>query len=184
MGSAMTVVESSEAVVGRGVQTEFVERRQGPRFQFTATVELVDMKSRTRVQTRTSDLSRGGCYVDTTNPLPADSAVKMRLTQANRSFEAEAKVAYSLPGMGMGLAFTTVTPEQMEVLTRWLGELSGELTLELSDSEPGQQAGGSKGSNHDPSYVLSTLLIELMRGGLLSNEKGKAMLDQLLHARS
>jgi hypothetical protein len=184
MGSATTVVESGEALVGGAVQTEFVERRLGPRYQFTATIELVDLKSRTRVQARTSDLSRGGCYVDTTNPLPVESAVKMRLTQENRSFEAEARVAYSLPGMGMGLAFTSATAAQMEVLTRWLGELSGELTVELSDSEPRQQAAGSKGPNHDPSYVLSTLLIELMRGGLLSNEKGKAMLDQLLQTRS
>ena len=180
MGTTMTVTEYTEGAVEIPFQPAFVERRQGPRYQFTATVELVDLKSRTRVQARTSDLSLGGCYIDSTSPLPVDTTVKMRLTQENRSFEVEARVVYALAGMGMGLAFTGGAPEQMAVLERWIGELSGDVLPELSASGPSEQSCGSKGSGQTQSYVLSSLVIELVRQGLLSKEKGKTMLDQLL----
>ena len=182
MASTMTMAmnESSAGVIGNSAPAIVVERRRGPRYQFTATVELVDLKSRMRVQARTSDLSRGGCYVDTTSPLPVDTAVKMRLTKDNRSFSVEAKVVYSLSGMGMGLAFTSADPEQVAVLKRWIGELSGELPPELSAPESAEPIRVAKGSHNGQSYVLGALIFDLMRQGVLSNEKGKAMLDQLL----
>lgn len=180
MGTTMTVTESTAGTVESSVQPVFVEHRLGPRYQLTATVDLVDLKSRTRVQARTSDLSGGGCYVDTTSPFPVETTVKMRLKKDNRSFEVEARVVYSLVGMGMGLAFTSADPEQVAVLKRWIGELSGELPPELSAPEPAEPMGVSKGSNHGQSYVLGALMLELMRQGVLSHEKGKTMLDQLL----
>jgi PilZ domain len=182
MGSTMTMAvnECDAGAIDSAAPATFVERRRGPRYQFTATVELVDLKSRTRVQARTSDLSGGGCYVDTTSPLPVDMTVKMRLTRENLSFSVEAKVAYSLPGMGMGLAFTSADPEQVAVLKRWIGELSGELLPELSATESAGPIRVAKGSKHGPSYVLGTLIFELMRQGVLSSEKAKVMLDQLL----
>jgi hypothetical protein len=56
--------------------------------------------------------------------------VKLRITSEKRSFEAHADVVYSKTGMGMGLAFTTVEPEQLNILDRWLAELSGAAPFE------------------------------------------------------
>jgi len=177
--------ESAATVAESAVQPLFVERRRGLRHQFTATVELVDIQSRTKVQARTSDLSLGGCYVDTTSPLPADVTVKMRLTRDKRSFEVQARVAYSLAGMGMGMAFTKAAPDQLEVLKRWIGELTGELPPELSASDDnGQAFCGPRESGHDPSYVLGALVMELVRQGVLPHEKGKSMLSQLMGSNS
>jgi hypothetical protein len=81
-------------------ETDPHERRRHARHPFTATVEAVELKSQTRIQGRTSDLSRGGCYVDTISSFPAGSIVKMRLTKEMRSFEARAEVVYSSVGMG------------------------------------------------------------------------------------
>jgi hypothetical protein len=174
----MTVNECTAGATDN-IAPAFVERRRNPRYQFTASVELVDLQSRTRVQARTSDLSRGGCYVDTTSPLPPNSTVKMRLTKEKRSFTVEAKVIYSLPGMGMGLAFTSAAPEQVTVLKRWIGELSGELAPEFSAPEAAELTPGSKASSN-VSSVLGAVIFDLMRQGVLSNEKGKALLGQLL----
>ena len=178
MGTTMTVTESTVAIAE--AVPAFVERRRGPRYQFTASVELVDLKSHTKVQARTADLSRGGCYVDTTSPLPPDSTVKMRLTKDKRSFTVDAKVVYSLSGMGMGLAFTNAAPEQVAVLKRWIGELSGELAPELSAPEPAEPRPAGKTTSNNMSSVLGALIFDLMRQGVLSNDKGTAMLDQLL----
>jgi hypothetical protein len=179
MGTTITITQSTVGAVESPAQLPFVERRRAPRYQFTTTVELVDLKSRMRVQARTSDLSRGGCYVDTSSPLPVDSTVKIRLTKDDRSFAVEARVVYSLPGMGMGLAFTSADPEQVAVLQRWIGELSGELPPELSAPESAERSRVAKGSDN-ASSALGALIFELMRQRVLSNEKGKAMLDQLL----
>ena len=117
--------------------------------------------------------------MDTTSPLPPSSTVKLRLTKDKRSFTVEARVIYSLPCMGMGLAFTKAAPEQIAVLRRWIGELSGELAPELSTPEPVQPERAGKTSN-SATIVLGSLIFELMRQRVLSNEKGKALLDQLL----
>ena len=180
MGTTVTMTESTIGAIESSTPAIFVERRRGPRYPVTATVEAVDLKSGTRTQARTSDLSRGGCYVDTTSPFPVETTVKMRLRKDTRSFEVEARVVYSLVGMGMGLAFTGADPEQVEVLQRWIGELSGELPPELSAAGLAEPIRASKGSNNEQSYVLGTLVLELMRQGVLSNEKGKTMLEHLL----
>jgi hypothetical protein len=80
----------------------------------------------------------------------------------------------------MGLAFTSAGPEQVATLKRWIGELSGELLPELNPTESAEPLRVAKGSDKGSSYALGALIFELMRQGVLSNEKGKAMIDQLM----
>jgi hypothetical protein len=155
------------------------ERRRHTRYPLTVTVEAVEGKSRTRIQGRTSDLSRGGCYVDTISSFPAGSVVKMRLTKDTRSFEAQAEVVYSLVGMGMGVKFTSGDPQQLLTLEKWVGELSGKL---LPESELPQSSDPSRSpaSPGNIQYsVLNELITELTIQGVLSTEKSKAMLHKL-----
>jgi PilZ domain len=158
-----------------------VERRSDSRYSFTVAVEAVELESGAQILARTSDVSRGGCYVDTTSPFAEGTTVKLRLTKKSESFQAEAKVIYAQVGMGMGMMFVKAHPEQRKVLEAWIGRLSGELPPELSTLilEPAEQLCVTKGSNNQQSYILSELVIELMRKGILTNGKGKAMLEQL-----
>jgi hypothetical protein len=153
------------------------------RHPFTATVEAVEFKSQTRIQGRTSDLSREGCYVDTISSFPAGSIVKMRLTKDMRAFEAQAEVVYSLVGMGMGVKFTYADPEQLCVLDKWVEELSGESQpeqeiLRTSDPSLAQERPGD-----EESQVLNELVRELMRQRVLSDAKCEAMLEKLSRTR-
>ena len=102
------------------------ERRHHLRFPFSATVEAVETKSGTKVTGRTSDLGLGGCYVDTLSPFPVGTEAKIRILRENESFEAQARVVYSLIGMGMGLAFVSAQPKQIRLFQRWLQEISGQ----------------------------------------------------------
>ena len=160
------------------------ERRRDSRYPFTATVEIVEPESQTRIQGRTSDLSRGGCYVDTIIPLSAGSIVKMHLTKEMRTFEAQAEVVYSLAGMGMGVKFTDTDPEQFWTVEKWLAELSGELLLQPELPQTSDQPCAQRGSGNEEFLVLNELVIELMRQGVLSNAKCKAMLQKLNRTRS
>jgi hypothetical protein len=47
----------------------------------------------------------------------------VRLIQGEEVFEANARVAYMCPGLGMGVTFDKNAPEtQMMILDRWLSE--------------------------------------------------------------
>ncbi|MGB7023766.1 MAG: PilZ domain-containing protein [Candidatus Acidiferrales bacterium] len=83
-----------------------------------------------KTTSRSTDLGRGGCFVDTISPFPVGTSVRLRLTVEQKSFEASAKVVYSMIGMGMGLAFTSIEPEQLWVLESWLGNRSGAIVPE------------------------------------------------------
>jgi PilZ domain-containing protein len=110
------------------------DRRLMPRYPFTASAEALDPQSRARMTARTSDLSRGGCYVDTFCPFPKNSNVKLRL-ECNKEFlVAQAKVVYSKIGMGMGLCFTPLEQPHKRVLDKWIGELSGTAPLTFDDT--------------------------------------------------
>ncbi len=156
------------------------ERRTHPRYPCTAAAEIVDSGSGARINGRTSDIGRGGCYVDTLNPLPVGSVVKIRLTKESQSFVAQAKVVYAMSGLGMGLAFTSADPEQLWTLQRWITELGRTSVTEPEVREQAERNAPEKSSKNEQYYVLNELIISLMRKGVLTDAEGKAMLEKLL----
>jgi hypothetical protein len=140
---------------------------------------MVEPQSQTRIQGRTSDLSRGGCYVDSTSSFPAGSSLVIRLTKDTRSFEAQAHVAYSIDGMGMGIRFTGADAEQILTLEKWVAELRGEMLPETTMAQTADPAFAQRGPSQEEHLVLSELVLELMRQGVLSNTKCEAMLQKL-----
>ena len=94
--------------------------RREPRHPFIASAELLDETSGSRINARISDLSFGGCYVDTVNPLPDGSAVQLKIFTETHSFEAPAMVVYSHAHLGMGMKFREVRPAFGEILKLWL----------------------------------------------------------------
>ena len=91
------------------------ERRRDLQFPFTAAVEALEPQSQTKLSGRTSDISLGGRYVDTINPFPMATVIKIRLTKEGVTFEADAKVVLSQVGMGMSVAFTSPVPQQARI---------------------------------------------------------------------
>jgi hypothetical protein len=162
------------------------DRRVCPRYSFTATAETLDARSRSRISARTSDISVGGCYVDTFCPLPRKTDVKIRISRDGECLDAQAMVVYSKIGMGMGLCFTSLEPDQRAMLHRWIAELSGEapLSFEQHHAEgPAAEAAVDPREpcteNRNPSLVVGELIIALMRRGGLSPEEGHSLLGKL-----
>jgi len=96
------------------------ERRRSPRFPFIASAEVRAENNSSRLAARVSDISAAGCYVDTINPLPHGTLVRVKIFNETQSFEAAATVAYSLAHLGMGLSLSEVPPNSMSVLREWL----------------------------------------------------------------
>jgi hypothetical protein len=96
------------------------ERRRAQRHPFIASAEVEDLAVGSRLPTRISDISAGGCYVDTVNPFPDGTGVRVKIFSGTQHFEARATVAYSHTHLGMGLSFREVAPEHQAVLQSWL----------------------------------------------------------------
>ena len=96
------------------------DKRREPRHFFIATVELLEADVQARIRARTGDLSMHGCYVDTLNPFPVQSKVKVTITHNEKSFTALGTVAHAEPNVGMGISFSKVEPNQTEILLQWL----------------------------------------------------------------
>ena len=156
------------------------ERRRNLRFPFSATVEAVETKSGTKVVGRTSDLGVGGCYVDTLSPFPVGTEAKIRIVRENESFEAQVRVVYSLIGMGMGLAFVSAQPKQVRLFQRWLQELSGQSVSPPdvpTEDEP--ETASAEKTQTLKNFVLSDLIMTLMKKKVLTEAEGKDLLRKL-----
>ena len=100
------------------------ERRKDVRFSISASAEMLELSTRTRLTGRASDLGPGGCYIDTVSPFPIGASLMLTLTCENHNVHVKANVVYSRTGMGMGLAFIAMTAKQKENLTAWLRKLN------------------------------------------------------------
>jgi PilZ domain len=94
--------------------------RTTPRFAFIAEAEIDGITSSARV----SELSSRGCYVDSMNPLPKDSKVRLRIRYGCSNCEFSGIVIYTHAGFGMGVVFNELTKEQQSTLDVWLDELA------------------------------------------------------------
>ena len=156
------------------------ERRVHPRYSLSADAEIVESQSRMKMSARISDLSRLGCYAEMMSPFPLGAKVKMHIMKNKIPFLAEATVAYSAGGMGMGLKFSRLDPQQALMLEKWINELSGASPYDESAADESLGSIADISSN-ESSYVLNEVIIALMRKGILTDGEGKAMLHKLIH---
>src|SRR5665213_2180152 len=101
---------------------EHPQRRSVRRCLFVASAEVNELRSATKLVLRTSELSIGGCYFDTLNPFPEGTLIKCRILRVEGVFESKARVVYSHPGFGMGVAFMGMAPDQRTMLENWLAD--------------------------------------------------------------
>lgn len=170
--------------MGKLVEMPKQEQRASVRYPFTAEADVTDLQSNARLSARTSDLARGGCFIDTISTFPIGTKVSLRLTHERKIFTTLGRVAYAQQGMGMGLAFTPPEPDQLWILEKWIGNLSGELPPELHEEEPMATVECSPvpqtNANGEAGLVLNELIIALIRKRVLTDSEGKQLLQKLL----
>jgi len=109
-------------------QDSMADRRDAPRYPLVLIAEVTETLSGTRMMTRTSDVSRTGCYLDTVKPNPKGALIQLRLMRGEEVFQTQARVVYVSPGLGMGVRFHEhVLESQLLVLDRWLSDASGNM---------------------------------------------------------
>jgi hypothetical protein len=109
-------------------EVSFPVRRTNPRFLFSADAEAVlpDGKS---LDAKVFELSLRGCYIDTIEPLPVGTHVRLHVAKGNESCDLSAKVIYLQAGFGlgvygMGIVFEDMPGEDRLAIESWLDELA------------------------------------------------------------
>ena len=134
------------------------------------------------LQCKLTDLSLGGCYVETQSPFPERAGIVLCLKVASMEVQVEGIVRVMHPSAGMGIEFPSSTQEQREQVHRFIDFLTsrpgtapelqvlpGTLTAEALDSIP-----AAFDPQEDP-------LLELLRNHeALSQEE---FLEELSHQR-
>jgi PilZ domain len=103
---------------------EDLKRRGCPRYPCAGAVEILQSGTLCGWGT-VSEISRGGCYIETGHPLPLATEVQLRLTIADTLLDISAKVAWTTPQIGMGMRFEGVPPAQESKLAQILAEVTG-----------------------------------------------------------
>ena len=72
------------------------------------------------VNSRVSELSANGCYLDMMNPFPAQTQVQLRITAGAETLQAQSRIVYSTHNIGSGVEFLDMNPQERALLERWL----------------------------------------------------------------
>jgi hypothetical protein len=99
------------------------ERRRHPRFRCQNSVEM-HVHNGPSFWGTVADLSVGGCYVEMPLPLDLGTRVKIGIWFDQGKAWAEAEVAHSTPGFGVGIRFTEISEQNLELIRLFLGKLS------------------------------------------------------------
>ena len=101
-----------ESIVDKSTDT----RRAG---RATLLIEVKYEGSGVRANTRISDISETGIFVDSMSPLPLGANLKLTFTLPNgHVVEAEGRVAHCQPRIGMGIEFSSLKPEDAAAISQ------------------------------------------------------------------
>jgi c-di-GMP-binding flagellar brake protein YcgR len=113
------------------------------------------------IQCKLTDLSLGGCYLETATPFPQRTRVTLSMRVGMLQVEAEGVVRVLHPDMGMGVEFTQGTTEQRQQVEKFIHALMNsngvlpDLMVEPQGIEPGEpQAVATQQEGDDPLVFL------------------------------
>lgn len=96
-----------------------IERRKTPRFKVSVPVEIHTETSAAPLHCATSDLSLGGCYIESMYPFPAGTSLELKL-EAGGTHIISANVVTCDPQFGNGIQFLRMLPEDRVALSNFL----------------------------------------------------------------
>ena len=98
--------------------------RQNDRYSYLREVEL-EFASGKR-SARISDISAGGCYIDTIAQVPVGESLQLHIASTSGdAMTFNGTVAYVLDGFGFGIEFVDVSDQQREFLDKLIASARG-----------------------------------------------------------
>jgi len=119
-------------------EDSYTQKRVNPRFPFFADAE-VTLRDGTCVRAQTAELSSRGCYIDTLEPIPTRTKLRLRISDGTSACELRGKVLYLHSGggfgiFGMGLVFEEMGAEQHSAIDAWVRRLARRPAADVQQS--------------------------------------------------
>src|SRR5262252_10499142 len=95
-------------------QLAYKDRRAHPRLKCRVTIELQTEAGELPMYANLTDISMGGCYVETSTILTAGSKITLRFSMDNAGLSAEGVVTRLDPGAGVAVQFREMNREERE----------------------------------------------------------------------
>ena len=160
-------------------ESKLAERRLKKRHTFSATAEITELTSGSRLSSRAADLSLQGCYLDSLNPFAVGTRIRVRITWEGSELTCAAVVRDSQPGLGMGVSFANLDDARKAILQGWIAK------LDAMGADDTSVFSVSEGSNPAPigemKEKLALKLVELLqkKGVLNSSEVSDLLRDKI-----
>lgn len=111
---------------------ETAERRVFPRYRCDGVVDILQGERRWGWG-KVSEISRGGCYIETDHTLPVGDEVQLRITIAGAMLDIGGRVASATQLVGMGMDFVATSAEQESNLAQIVEKVA---PVEVSPAAP------------------------------------------------
>ena len=110
-----------------------------------------------------SDLSLGGCYIETESPYPEHSLVELCLTAEQTEVSTKGTVKVMHPGVGMGIEFASPTSTQREAVQELLTVLTSSPTILPTSTVTPRALFSRNGTHADNVNAEDDPLLHLLR---------------------
>ena len=167
---------SDEFAPPKSPEAATAERRDAQRYPFICPVKVIDSGGNTGISARTADLSLHGCYIDTLNPFPQGTQVRLQLTKNDQHLDVQARVTACHMGSGMGLMFEQLTSEQNSILLGWL---EGTPAREENPFGAAPAPNATRDAAEPNARFAASLVKVLERKGILTHSEAAELLRDL-----
>jgi hypothetical protein len=113
-------------------------RRKWERHKIIFVISIHDGYSPMPMRVSATDISARGCYVETISPYPIGTSLMVDLSFAAGTITTRSFVRACYPGVGMGIEFMGLTPEQEQRFQQFLRAIDPwACSIELQSPKPG-----------------------------------------------
>jgi len=101
-----------------------IEKRRNKRIHYLTDVIFVGAGTRS-LQTRITDISVGGAFVETITPFPIGATMDMQFHVQATEVRVKGEILYNLPSIGYGLRFLDLAPEHYGAIENLVNQTWG-----------------------------------------------------------
>lgn len=121
---------------------ETLHRRNGQRHPCAGVVDILQDGKRTGWG-KVTDISLSGCYIETVHPFTPGGEVILRLTIAGIELEVGARVVWTTPQVGMGMAFLIASADERIRIAEINDEIAATYAMPAVQAATDPQVGGA-----------------------------------------
>lgn len=94
------------------------DKRRFPRGSWLVEAQIWCRDEDVHWDVRLTDISEGGCFVDTLVPLSEGAPVSLKVTDGSGTMEIPGKILYGQPTIGSAIGFESLDAEQRERINK------------------------------------------------------------------